>query len=161
MNIRYYKKQDKAACLGIFDSNCPQYFDPSERAMFDRWLDHQHGDYNYQSPTYKNSICDAYYVLEANGSILGSGGFYVNEEAKEVRLAWGMIHTEYHNKGYGTALFLHRKTEAETQWKGYAMHLGTSQFTYAFYEKMGFSILEIEPKGYGPELDRIEMVKHL
>lgn len=161
MKIRHYNADDKMSCMAVFDSNCPHYFDPTERAMFEKWLDHQSSDFNYKSPTYTNSVCDAYYVIQLEDCIAGCGGFYVNDELKEVRLAWGMIDSNFHNKGLGTVLFLHRKEAAQAQWKGYTLNLGTSQHTYSFYEKMGFKIIEIEPKGYGEELDRIEMVFEL
>jgi GNAT superfamily N-acetyltransferase len=160
MNIREYKTGDKEACLSIFRSNCPLYFDESEYELFDRWLHHQHSDdINYQSPTYTNSEKDAYYVIEnADNMVIGCGGFYVLKNTKEARLAWGMVHSAFHGQGYGTALFNHRKFAIENEWPGYSITLGTSQHTYGFYEKMGLFVISMEKSGYGPDLDKYDMI---
>jgi len=161
MTIRDYKPQDKENCLRIFKSNCPKFFAPHELDMFDTWLDHLGGkNSGYQSPTYKNSEKDAYYVMELSGSgIIGCGGFYIVKDQKEARLAWGMIHADFHKQGHGTVLFNHRRNIIKRDWPEHVLTLGTSQHTYSFYEKMGLTVTESEKKGYGPDLDKYEMKK--
>lgn len=161
MIIRDYIVSDKVSCLSIFDSNCPHYFDVSERAMFSKWLDHQADDgSSYSSPTYANSEKDAYYVVEVpERGVVACGGFYVTKGVAEARLAWGMIDERYHKKGLGTALYLHREKIIREFWPGHKVCLGTSQHTYRFYEKMGLQVVSITPSGYGPNLDQYEMVK--
>jgi len=39
--IRPYIAKDRTACIQIFKSNNPQYFDDSELADFELWLDAQ------------------------------------------------------------------------------------------------------------------------
>lgn len=159
MNIRNYKASDKPACMEVFDSNCPAYFDIAERTMFDKWLDHQADNKNgYSSPTYNNADKDAYYVVEVAGKgVIGCGGFYIVHEGKEARLAWGMIHADFHKQGYGKALYHHRQQIINNDWPGYKITLGTSQHTFPFYEKMGMKVMATFPKGYGEELDRYDM----
>lgn len=161
MNIRNYIAEDKNSCLAIFDSNCPKFFDVTERDMFSKWLDHQaNTGVGYSSPTYANSEKDAYYVAELPGKgLVACAGFYVVKGVAEARLAWGMIHASFHKQGLGTALYLHREKIIKQHWPQHQICLGTSQHTYHFYEKMGLNVLSIIPSGYGPNLDQYEMRK--
>ena len=159
MIIREYTTNDFAQCIEIFDSNCPLFFDPSERELFIHWLNHQAGEGQpYRSPTYSNSVQDKYYVIENEGrTLVACGGFYVVNEPKEARLAWGMVHAQYHKMKYGTALFHNRREQIKKDWPTYLITLGTSQHTYLFYEKMGLKVMAIEKAGYGPSLDKYDM----
>lgn len=145
--------------MAVFDSNCPLYFDISERDMFAHWLKHQADSRaEYKSPTYANAIYDEYVVIEnEDAMIVGCGGFYVNQTETEARLAWGMIHSDFHGQGYGTALYEQRKHCIQAKWPGISICLGTSQHTFPFYEKMGFRVVSFEKSGYGAEIDKYEM----
>jgi ribosomal-protein-alanine N-acetyltransferase len=112
-----------------------------------------------KTPTYANAEKDAYYVIEIPGKgLIACGGFYIVKEQKEARLAWGMIHVDFHTKGYGTALYKYREEMIKKDWPGYTITLGTSQHTYAFYQKMGMQVTAIIKSGYGADLDRYDMV---
>jgi ribosomal-protein-alanine N-acetyltransferase len=161
MNLREYKASDKEQCITIFKSNFPKFFDESELEPFVKWLDHQLGDGVYSSPTYSNSEQDAYYVIEdRDKGIIGCGGFYILKDQKEARLAWGMIHSSFHKHGYGTALYNYRKNVLERDWPKYKIVLGTSQHTFSFYQKMGMKVTEITKAGYGPNIDKYDMVQN-
>ena len=161
MIIRKYKPEDKEKCIEIFQSNYPKFFDKSELSLFINWLDHQVGNGStYQSPTYTNSEKDAYFVVELpETGIVGCGGFYIVKDKNEARLAWGMIHSNFHKQGYGTALYNYRKEIIKKVWPNHIMVLGTSQHTYSFYEKMGMTITANIKAGYGPDLDRYDMTQ--
>jgi ribosomal protein S18 acetylase RimI-like enzyme len=159
MLIRPYAKKDREPCIAIFDSNCPKFFDESERSMFLLWLDHQ-GDasINYKSPTYTNAEADAYYVIEIpNTGVIACAGFYILKVVKETRLAWGMIHSDFHQKGFGTLMYKHRRKKIKQHWPHYLITLGTSQHTFGFYQKMGMQVKAIFKDGYGIGLDRYDM----
>jgi len=159
--IREYTSSDKEKCLAIFESNCPTFFDVAERDMFINWLDHQEDHQAiYKSPTYTNSEKDAYYVVEdpVNG-IIGCGGLYILKNEKEARLAWGMIHRDFHRMGYGTALYHYRKEMIQKDWPDHILTLGTSQHTFSFYQKVGMKVVATIKSGYGPDLDRYDMVQ--
>jgi len=161
MTIREYKSTDKEKCIEIFDSNCPKFFDVDEREPFIKWLDHQ-SDKNiiYQSPTYKNAEKDAYYVIDVpNIGIVGCGGFYILKDGKEARLAWGMIHSDFHKQGYGKALYNFRAEIIKKEWPDHVITLGTSQHTYSFYQKMGMNVTATIKSGYGIDLDRYDMIQ--
>lgn len=157
--IRLYNQKDKLACQAIFESNCPKYFDHTEREMFLKWLDHQaDSSIDYKSPTYTNSETDAYFVLELPvEGVIACAGFYILKEEKEARLAWGMIHSEHHQMGFGTMLYKHRRNIIKQNWPQHRITLGTSQHTFAFYQKMGMKVLAVIKSGYGESLDRYDM----
>jgi ribosomal protein S18 acetylase RimI-like enzyme len=159
MILRPYHTQDQEACLEIFKSNCPLYFDPSEFELFKKWLLHQNNsDSLYQSPTYQNAKYDQYFVIEnTHQRIVACGGYYVCNDTPEARLAWGMVHADFHNKGYGSHLYQYRKQHIQAHWPNHVITLGTSQHTYAFYEKMGMQVTQIIREGYGEMLDRYDM----
>jgi ribosomal-protein-alanine N-acetyltransferase len=159
MTIREYKIEDKEKCLEVFRSNCPKFFDKSEFELFANWLDHQtNGLTNYQSPTYTNSEKDAYFVIEIpTVGVIACGGYYILKAENEARLAWGMIHSDFHKQGYGTQLYKHRKEIIKNNWPNHLITLGTSQHTFPFYEKMGMKVTASIKSGYGPQLDRYDM----
>ncbi len=161
IQIRNYQSADKSQCLEVFKSNCPQYFDVVEYELFEKWLDHQgNNDLKYVSPTYNDAKLDVYMVLCNNkNEILGCGGYYVLKDESEARLAWGMIHRDFHGEGHGRQLYNFRENDIFTRFPKIKITLGTSQHTYAFYEKMGMKVVEIIPKGYGPDLDQVNMEK--
>lgn len=127
--------------------------------MFEQWLEYLDGGKAiYQSATYSHPETEAYYVADIpEFGVVGCGGFYLDKDSKEARLAWGMIHVKFHRQGLGAALYHYRKEVIHHRWPNHALTLGTSQYTYPFYEKMGLRVTCIIPQGYGKELDRYDM----
>ena len=102
----------------------------------------------------------AFFVVELpETGIVGCGRFYIVKDKNEARLAWGMIHSNLHKQGYGTALYNYRKEIIKKEWPNHIMVLGTSQHTYSFYEKMGMTITANIKAGYGPDLDKYDMTQ--
>lgn len=159
MTIRDYTSKDKEACINVFKSNCPKFFDVSELDLFIKWLNHQADQSSgYQSPTYTNSESHAYYVIETpENGIVACGGFYITTDSNEARLAWGMVQGNFHKHGYGKMLYEHRSKKIKATWPNRIITLGTSQHTYPFYEKMGMKVIASFKQGYGPDLDRYDM----
>ena len=145
MTIRLYTPADKAACLAIFDSNMPQYFMPEERQQFEDWLDKENRE--------------VYYVMTDNDQIVACGGIYIDTELNVAGQAWGMVLNSLHKRGYGKALTLHRIKEMDARFSHLDQHLGTSQHTAPFYEKMGYTTVEVIKEGFGPGLDHYKMVR--
>ena len=156
MIVRNYKAADKDACIGIFKSNCPKFFDETELIPFIEWLEKQGSG----KTALEISLKDCYYVIELpDQEIVACGGFYILKEVEEARLAWGMIHSGFHRKGFGTLLYNYRFDKIRNDWPQHRITLGTSQHTYTFYEKMGMKVIGNVPKGYGEQLDRFDMEK--
>src|ERR1051325_4813106 len=101
--IRPYESKDRAACLEIFRSNCPPFFDPGELPLLERWLEHS-GNKTADTPGYRNAEADYLYVLQKEGAVLGCGGFYVLRGQNNVRLAWGMVQRKEQKNGLGRML---------------------------------------------------------
>ena len=59
-DFRRYAVSDKEACLALFDSNVPEFFDPAERADFGTFLDDPGGEY---------------FIVQQDGAVIGCGGF--------------------------------------------------------------------------------------
>ena len=156
MNIRNYTSGDHEACIAIFKSNCPTYFEERELAEFDKWLTHR-DTVEDNRPAYSNASADYYYVMEDEGEVVGCAGFYVTADGKAISMAWGMIHAGHHKKGYGTLLYQYRLQKVADLNQDLKITLNTSQYTFGFFEKMGLKVTKITPKGYGPNLDRYDM----
>jgi len=150
MKFKCYQLSLLSDCLTIFDANCPEYFDSSEREEFNEWLE-------------KND--HPYWVVEYDDSILACGGIYLSELydpeldlEKQSGMAWGMVLPEFHGKKIGTQLTHFRLKYLHDQHPTYPIVCRTSQKTVGFYEKMGFKTTNLEPNGYDLGLDKITMV---
>jgi len=154
VNIRLYKPQDRQACLAIFESNCPTYFDSDEILGLENWLNGQDSD----QITYQTSSANYFYVLEVNSEILACGGFYIVKDKPKANMVWGMVNRNHHKKGYGTLLFQHRINQIKMLYPEYKIVLDTSQHSYSFFEKFGFKTHKITKDEYGPGLDRYDMI---
>ena len=154
MNIREYMPTDHEACLAIFDSNTPLYFDPSEKEYLENWLTGK----DEGRHSYKNNIAEHFYVLEHEGTIAGCGGFYIPETKPVGNMVWGMIDNRYHKLGLGKALFQYRIEQAKNLYPYCSIILDTTQHTYQFFEKLGFTVTQITHDAYGPGLHRYDMV---
>ncbi|MGB1104735.1 MAG: GNAT family N-acetyltransferase [Crocinitomicaceae bacterium] len=153
MLFRDYEPADHESCLKIFDSNCPPYFDSSERDLFDNWLTAID-----EGGIARESIEKSYYFVgEWHGVVVSCGGIYSMFNKSEVRLSWGMVSREHHRKGLGKALFRYRFEAFQKRFPEFELKLDTSQLTFPFYERMNFVITHIEKNGYGPDLDKYEM----
>ena len=146
MDIRPYSLADRPRCLAVFDSNTPQFFDPSERSLFETYLD-------------RDDL--SYFVMDHDGDIVGCGGYYIGEDGLMANLVWGMVRRDLHKQGLGRFLLMFRLREI-TKANGVQMvRVGTSQHAAAFFEKQGFKAASVQKDGYGPGIDRIEMLKKL
>ena len=101
MKIIPYENNHLNACLELFNSNEPTYFDESERAPFEKYLK---GD-KY-----------SYWVLMDEGNLLACGGFEI-EKPGDARIVWLMVERSKQGKGYGATLMQHfqiQKTNGPT-----------------------------------------------
>jgi GNAT superfamily N-acetyltransferase len=155
--FRPYVAADYAACLAVFDSNTPPYFDASERAPFAQWLVNKGAGLL----VYENASLDYYEVALLGDEIVGCAGYYIVSGESVARMAWGMVHKDYHKQGIGSAHLKHRIQLMQNLFPGYTIDLGTSQLTYAFYERHGFVVTQFFANGYGEGIDRYEMVLQL
>jgi GNAT superfamily N-acetyltransferase len=146
MDLRPYQPADRDQCLGLLDSNTPRFFDAGERRKFEGFLD---------------QLSCPYFVMEHDGAMVGCGGYAMEQEKTSARLVWGMVRSDSQKLGLGRYLLLFRLREITKVGGIQMVHLDTSQHSAQFYEKQGFKISRIIKDGYGPGLDRVEMMMKL
>jgi N-acetylglutamate synthase-like GNAT family acetyltransferase len=142
MDVRPYSPADHAACLAVFDSNTPRFFDPAERRKFETFLD---------AP-----FC-SYFVMEHDGAIVGCGGYAIEQDTAMASLIWGMVRNDLHRRGLGRFLVMFRLKEITKANGAQIVRLSTSQHTAPFFAKQGFKVAGIEKDGYASGMDRVEM----
>ncbi|MCF8238617.1 MAG: GNAT family N-acetyltransferase [Saprospiraceae bacterium] len=152
--IRLYRPEDRAKCQRIFLGNCPHYFDPAEQVLFETCLD----CLDRGQIIHKNAADSQFYVLEKDEQILACGGFYLTREESAAVMAWGMVDHKFHKAGLGSMLLQYRIDHLRKHYPEHQIRLDTSQHTYPFFERFGFTVIKMTPDGYGPGLDRYDMV---
>ena len=140
--VRPYEPRDRDACLALFDSNTPTFFDETERADFADFLGRR--DMPYQ-------------VIERDGRVVACGGHAVEADGTTAALCWGMVDQALHGVGLGRQLTVARIAAARAAPGVTAMRLDTSQHTEGFYQRFGFVTQAVTPDGFAPGLDRYEM----
>ncbi len=143
MKIEKYSPIYFDDCLSILESNTPKYIDPSERSMFEAYLQ-------------RDKI--TYFILFEKNNPIACGGYGLNEQNTKAGLSWGLVHRSSHKKGLGTVLLKFRLKHIQSNYGDIDVKLDTSQKTYKFYEKFGFIVEKITPKAYSAELDQYDMV---
>ncbi len=143
--FRPYAVTDKTACLALFDSNVPRYFDSSERAAFADFLDQPVGDY---------------FIIEQAGEVCGCGGFRT-EDRGQARFTWGMVDNSRHGSGLGRMLAEYRLREIEASGAFAEIELFTTPQIAPFFAKFGFEAAGIEKDGFAPGMDKVQMLKNL
>ncbi len=152
--IKKYEPIHRERCLEIFESNCPKFFDITEKESLLHWLDGQENNQN----AYENTNTEYYYVIMNESEIIGCGGFYTMKDELCAKISWGMIDRNFHKKGFGRTLSLFRLKEIQEKYPNHVIALDTSQHTFPFYEKLGFITKKITPNSYGIGLDRYDMI---
>ena len=143
MRIVPYESKYFENCIEIIQSNTPKYIDPSE-----------HSDYK----DYLLRNDETYFVLFNDINLVSCGGYGLIKSRTKVVLSWGLVHSQHHNKGYGSELLKYRLNHIKNNYPDIEIHLDTSQKTYKFFEKFGFNVKQISKNGYGKGLDRYDMV---
>ncbi|MCC2976661.1 GNAT family N-acetyltransferase [Sphingomonas sp. PL-96] len=146
--VRRYTPQDRSGCLAVFDGNVPTYFNMAERDDFTGFLD-------------SDAVACSYQVVERYGRIVACGGFAVDANSFSAGLCWGMVANGLHNMGLGSVLTAARLKSARNTPGVEQVRLDTSQHTQGFYRRSGFVVEGIVPDGYGPGLDRWDMLLRL
>jgi GNAT superfamily N-acetyltransferase len=142
MIARQYETADREECLHIFDSNTPWYFLPEERIQFEQFLDRLRGPY---------------FVVIDEDDLVGCGGFATGRVSGQADLCWIIVRRDEHGHGVGNFLVTACVSEILALDGCRSVRLETSQHTSQFFERWGFAVVEHVAKGFGPELDRIEM----
>jgi N-acetylglutamate synthase-like GNAT family acetyltransferase len=147
--IRPYNKEDRLFCMEAFKSNVPLYFTKEEVGDYENFL--------IKNENKDESEKAIYFVILHDEKVIGCGGFGEKENTNIVTLAWGLIHNDYHKKGFGKALLLYRFEEIKKLFPNFPVVIDTTQFSYPFFEKFGFEITKITNDYYAEGMHRYDM----
>ena len=140
--IREYSYKDKPKVLELLQLNIPEFFDASEEKDLDHYLEHEIEDY---------------FVVEEDNRIIGSGGINYLTTEKIARISWDIISPNSQGKGIGKKLLQHRIDHLKGNQKVKIIEVRTSQLVYQFYEKMGFTLENIEKNFWAQGFDLYQM----
>jgi GNAT superfamily N-acetyltransferase len=136
---------DKKACLALFDSNVPDFFDATERRDFTAFLDIPGGQY---------------FAIERDGAVIGCGGF-AREDRGQARFTWGMVDRNCHGQGLGRLLAEYRLQAIEDTGDFSEVELFTTPTVAPFFSRFGFASQRVEKDGFAPGMDKVQMIKAL
>ena len=142
MTIRPYAEKDKEALVALLRLNTPRYFDAAEEKDFTAYLD---------------TDADHYFVVEADGRILGSGGINYFDNYTLARISWDIIHPDHQGKGIGAQLLHYRIEEIKNKPMMRLIVVRTSPLAYAFYQKLGFVLERVEKDFWATGFDLYQM----
>lgn len=146
IEIRPYQKTDKEACIAAFLTNTPKYFTEKESQDYGPWLDEKAFAPNLH-----------YYVLTCDNKVVACGGFVYQQEDNQVIFVWGLVDRAQHRNGFGKRLVEFRLREINKLYPGVPVRLDTTQFSFPFFQKLGFTIDKITSNYYAPGYDRYDM----
>jgi len=155
MKFRAYLPSDRSACIALFKSNMPKFFDPIELPLYEGWLDAQ----DQSVIALKENRAEHYFVAERDGTIVACGGLCIREAKDAVSMAWGMVDNSLHKQGIGKAFLEFRIRTAQELYPGFEIELDTTQHSYTFFEKYGFRVVKITEDAYAPGMHRYDMIK--
>lgn len=127
------------ACLGIYKDNAPGRFPDGYLGEFETAL---------QSPS------NLYLVVESANRVVGVGGITRVPDYQFVGLQFGMIHPEFHRRGFGSALLLARLSclPAPDPWQ--YVYLTAVGHSAGYYTRFGFEYCgRSTDQSTGQELD--------
>jgi len=146
MNITFrpYRDSDRQLCVSIFDANCPEFFAANEREDYEEFLDDAPTDYE---------------ICEREGKVLGAFGVIASSEGTKT-LNWILLDPQTQGMGVGSRIMakvIDRGRASETR----KLNIAASHKSAAFFARYGATMISSTKDGWGPGMDRIDMVLSL
>lgn len=142
MTIRKFKQKDLESIRSIFNANTPQFFDPSEEKELIHYL---------------SSEIEDYFVIENDAQIIGCGGINYDDDSKTGIISWDIIHPDFQGQGVGQKLLAHRLNILKSNKISKKIIVRTSQLTFKFYEKSGFTLIDTRKDFWAKGFDLYHM----
>jgi N-acetylglutamate synthase-like GNAT family acetyltransferase len=146
MNISFrpYDTSDQQVCADIFDANCPEFFAPNERQDYTDFL---------------KDVPDDYEVCEGDGKVMGAFGLLAHSENSKT-LCWILLDPRTQGMGAGSKIMerviqLGQASETKT------VRIAASHKSAPFFARFGATTLSTTKEGWGPGMDRIDMLLSL
>jgi GNAT superfamily N-acetyltransferase len=131
----------RAACLALFDENCPDFFAPNERADYEAFLDGGQ---------------EGYRVGLRDGRIIAAFGVLKTAVDGRCRLSWIMVARHAQGGGVGRVIMadvLRQAAAFGAQW----VDIAASHKSATFFARFGARVLGHVPDGWGPGMHRVDM----
>ncbi len=141
--FRPYRAADWAACLALFDANCPQFFAVNERGDFMQYLQSQSRDYQ---------------VAEDGGPLIAAFGFSVS--GNRGRINWIMAAPQAAGRGIGRQMMSQALGTAERAGV-VGIDIAASHLSESFFSRFGARVLDRTENGWGPQMHRVDMELNL
>lgn len=125
--------------MSIFESNTPDYFAPQEKDEFIAFLDRMAIPY--------------FVVMSEKDGVVACGGYKLKDNGTTAWLRWDMVKRDCQRQGLGRYLTLGRMNLLCDEEKVDTIQVGTSQYSYRFYERMDFEISLFTETGIAPGID--------
>ena len=136
-----YGNSDYQSCIEIFDANCPEYFAPNERQDYREFL--------ADRPA-------AYEVCKADGVVVGAFGL-LDDDAGAKQLNWILLNPQAQGIGIGKKI-MERVIQLGQESSVSQVNIAASQKSAPFFARFGATPTTTTVEGWGPGLDRVNMV---
>ncbi len=137
-----YNPSRKLELIQLFKTNVPKFFDPSEVHDFETYLEDNGSDY---------------FTIEVENKLVGGIGIYINNEEANGGITWIFINPSMSGKGIGKKAVDHCLEILSANHRLKKLVINTSQHAFGFFEKFGFSLVEIKKNYWGKDLDLYKM----
>lgn len=144
VTFRGYLPTYKAACLELFDANCPEYFAPNERKDYENFLEANPENYE---------LCFVARLL------VGAFGL-MHDGARDRNLHWILLEPSSQGLGIG-AMIMERVILHASESGARVVNIAASHKSAPFFAKFGSTKVTVTANGWGPGLDRVDMVLKL
>ena len=146
MDFKPYSQDNMAACLELFDLNCPRFFAREERS-----------DYSYflQQLPDSRSTHNVYLLGWREQRLIACFGV-ARVSSETCALTWIMVHPEYQRQRCGEEMMAQLFTLA-TAADYRKVVVSTSQHADQFFARFGAITLRSQNDGWGPGMHRVDM----
>jgi predicted GNAT family N-acyltransferase len=139
--FRPFAEADRAACLRLFDGNCPTHFAPNERADYQLFMTEKGRQYQ---------------VCLLDGQVVGAYGVLA-EGPTGLALRWILIDAGRHGAGLGRAIMERVVGALASAGPGRRLYIGASHMSEPFFAHFGARETGRISDGWGPGMHRIDM----
>ena len=140
VTFRSYRPTDKKACLELFDANCPEFFAPNERTIYENFLE--------ANP-------DRYEVCSADGPVIGAFGL-MGDGARHRLLSWILLSPFLQGLGIGATIM--ERVVLNARMSGVqVINIGASHKSAPFCARFGANEITVTDNGWGPGMHRVDM----
>ena len=146
MEFKPYSQDNMAACLELFDLNCPSFFAREERS-----------DYSYflQQLPDSRSTHNVYLLGWREQRLIACFGV-ARVSSETCALTWIMVHPEYQRQRCGEEMMAQLFTlAAAADYR--KVVVSTSQHADQFFARFGAITLRSQNDGWGPGMHRVDM----